>query len=719
MVDDDAQIAFSLLRAPADEMIARLYLPGARAEIQGGDDVACGTDKVAQLRAGRQLMSQIMMAFDIYVPQQRFGFGADEIKLKGGEFDGGYVRRLENRLLDVRIRPVDGGLWISRRRQCEQAIGLHAQHGHPTAHVFEPAVGSPPVQPLTHFARESGASQGRSLGEQSMNELELRSGQVSSAVQHRSARIDQARLAGGPQGDHRFVQTDPAAPNDRHAGHAIALAPAVTAETAEHAYRFAQARGFCGWQRAMHTNLQRLDLLGGEHFDGRHVRLHTREVGDMNQSHPDDAEERAVAAETCSGLEQAFLYLAAGLEDFVPSLYAPASRIPLTLLDRAVEIWHGQIGEQDPANRLLPFGRIGLGGRNHLHSDRLRGTRGLGGSASLGRFERDRREAHLNLRGTCFALAVAGNLHREGAEHPGAGIGVQNAVKAPTLLGHEQAIGACANEKTRALLSGIREKLEDIRFPSRHRDDRRAARRALYCLSQCLQPLRTLLLFDRCALQALDRLLIAFVGNLPARPDVLTQQAQRYARRCKRQRVMHDQAPIVLTVAVADRPNASGLRMVAVAEKYGVLHVQHWAAHGKHALDRGLQLRGENRLWSRLAVVERTVRCLRARPIPTGFIDRRAGRARQLFGGLDQAAIQAFVRQIGADELRADPLDRRRTGFDDSLNLGILAARARQAGRYLRRPSRRRENSQMSAAVSSAAYAGAPAGCAKLKICVE
>jgi len=265
----------------------------------------------------------------------------------------------------------------------------------------------------------------------------------------------------------------------------------------------------------------------------------------------------------------------------------------------------------------------------------------------------------------------------------------------------------------------LREKLEEIRFPIRYRDGLHAARRERHCLTQGLQPLGTLLLLDRCALQALDRLLIAFVGNLPARPDLLAQQTQRHARGRKRQRVMHDQPAFVLTVAVADRPNAFCLRMVAVAEEYGVLHDQHRSAHGQHALDRGLNVRRKNRLRARLAVVKQTIRRLRARPISTGFINRRARRARQLFGSLDQATIQAFVRQVGTDELRAYPLHRRRAGLDDSLNLGILASRARQADRHPRRTSRRRANYQMSAAVSSAALRGTLAGCAELKTCVE
>src|SRR5216684_257238 len=465
VVDDEMQIAFSLICGPANELVPGLYFPGARAEAEGGDDVVCGAHEVAQLRPGHELMSKIVMALDVRVPQQRVGFGMHQINAQRGEFDGRDARRLEDRLLNVRIRPVGDRLWISRRRQGEQAIGLHAQHGDATTHVFEPAIGSPPVQPLTNFAREPGAIEGRLLREQGANEFELLSSKITSAVLHRSTRINQARLSGGTQGEYRLVQTDPAAPYDRHARLAITFAPEMTAEAAEHAYRFTQARGFSWWQGVMYTNVQRFDLRLREHLRGRQVRLHAREVSDMHQAYANDAEEREVARETFGGLKQAVLDLAARLQHLVPSLYAPASRVPLNLLDCTVEIWHGQIGEQHPANRLLPLGRGALRRRNHLHTDRLRRARGLGGSAPVWRFDRDRRDAHLNLRGTGLALAVAGNLHCEAPKNLGAGVGVQNALETLALFGHEQPIGACTDEKTRAQLGRLCEKLEEIRFP--------------------------------------------------------------------------------------------------------------------------------------------------------------------------------------------------------------------------------------------------------------
>src|SRR5271165_1455650 len=52
IVHDEVQIALSLIGRPADDLVPRFDLPGARAEADGGDDVAGGAHKVAQLRPG-------------------------------------------------------------------------------------------------------------------------------------------------------------------------------------------------------------------------------------------------------------------------------------------------------------------------------------------------------------------------------------------------------------------------------------------------------------------------------------------------------------------------------------------------------------------------------------------------------------------------------------------------------------------------------------------
>ena len=95
IVHDEVQVALPLIGRPADELIPRFDLPGARAEAEDGDDVAGGTHEVAQLRPGHELMSEIMMAFDIGVPQERVAFAEHRIDAKRGKIntrDGGGSR---------------------------------------------------------------------------------------------------------------------------------------------------------------------------------------------------------------------------------------------------------------------------------------------------------------------------------------------------------------------------------------------------------------------------------------------------------------------------------------------------------------------------------------------------------------------------------------------------------------------------------------------------
>lgn len=65
------EIALSLFLAPADVDVARHDLPGTRSERQGCDDFVFGTNEVAKLSAGHELMTQIMISLDVGVPQPR------------------------------------------------------------------------------------------------------------------------------------------------------------------------------------------------------------------------------------------------------------------------------------------------------------------------------------------------------------------------------------------------------------------------------------------------------------------------------------------------------------------------------------------------------------------------------------------------------------------------------------------------------------------------
>src|SRR5665213_776067 len=73
VVDDQMQVALPLVFIPADELIPGFDLPGARPEAQGGDDLVGGAHEVAQLRPRQRLVSEVMMSFDVSIPEERVG----------------------------------------------------------------------------------------------------------------------------------------------------------------------------------------------------------------------------------------------------------------------------------------------------------------------------------------------------------------------------------------------------------------------------------------------------------------------------------------------------------------------------------------------------------------------------------------------------------------------------------------------------------------------
>src|SRR5271165_5351253 len=260
VVDDEVQVALALLAGPADGRIARLGFPGACAEAEHRDDLAGGAHEVAQLRAGQRLMAEIMMPFDVRVPQQRVGFLRNQMDTDLTQFHSRHTRRFKHGALDVRMRFKCHGLGPSGLRQCEEGVGLHAQQRHPRTHVLQLPVGAAPVEPFAHGLREPVAIQRRRHRDQLANERDLSVRKFTSAVAHRSTRVAAAQAALiGTQHRHIFVQPHKAAPQHRDAGFLIALAPQVPTEAAEHAHRLAQG-GRIGWrQRLLDPHVQHFD----------------------------------------------------------------------------------------------------------------------------------------------------------------------------------------------------------------------------------------------------------------------------------------------------------------------------------------------------------------------------------------------------------------------------------------------------------------------------
>ncbi len=69
VVDDEVEVLGALPGGPADEVVAWGDFPCGGAEAEGGQQLAVGAeDEVADLGAGKGLVSQVVMAFDQFVP---------------------------------------------------------------------------------------------------------------------------------------------------------------------------------------------------------------------------------------------------------------------------------------------------------------------------------------------------------------------------------------------------------------------------------------------------------------------------------------------------------------------------------------------------------------------------------------------------------------------------------------------------------------------------
>src|SRR5271170_2726473 len=339
VIDHEVQTAPALLAGPADRHVARFGLPGARAKAEGGYDMARGTDEVAQLRSGQKLVTEIVMTFDVGVPEQGVIFVGDELDIKSGQIYCWGDRRCMHGPFYVGMRPISEGFDFSRRRQSEQRIGLHFKQRHPTAHILEPAVGAPPEQAFADFQRESIAAERRGYREQLTNEVDFGGSKVTSTILHGSTRVHPAKgLFVGAQHFHVFVQSLPTAPQDGEPRLPVALAPEMAAEAAQHAHRFTQRRGLCCARRGLpQAQMQRLNLVGAKHVAGLRLGLHAGQMSQVHQAHADDAEQRQIALQTIRRLKLTVFDFAARFQHLVPDLDPPATAVPLDLLGRAGE----------------------------------------------------------------------------------------------------------------------------------------------------------------------------------------------------------------------------------------------------------------------------------------------------------------------------------------------------------------------------------------------
>ena len=156
VVDHEGEVLLAQLRRPADEGIARGELPRGGGEAEHGEGPAAPVvDGVAHLGADEGLVAEVVVAGDELVPEPALaGSAHGDAHIERPDLIEGLGRRDEGRFgvgsEDDRPGPVLPPL---RRRQRDQAVLVHGEHGHPGHHVLESAVGLVPVDAAAEFLR--------------------------------------------------------------------------------------------------------------------------------------------------------------------------------------------------------------------------------------------------------------------------------------------------------------------------------------------------------------------------------------------------------------------------------------------------------------------------------------------------------------------------------------------------------------------------------------
>ena len=119
-------------------------------------------------------MPEIMMTFDVGVPQQGVALFDHDFDREPIQIHRWHQPGLKHGLLDLRMRSISHRLSLSRWRQCDQTISLHPQQRHAATHIFEVAVASAPVQPLTDLPGKPVATGRRIHSDQGTDQLDIR-----------------------------------------------------------------------------------------------------------------------------------------------------------------------------------------------------------------------------------------------------------------------------------------------------------------------------------------------------------------------------------------------------------------------------------------------------------------------------------------------------------------------------------------------------------------
>ena len=185
VVDHEGEVLLAQLRRPTDEAVARREFPRGGGEAKHGERPPIAVvDGVAHLCADEGLVAEVVVAGDELVPEFTLvGAAHNDPHIERADLLEGSRRRDEGRFGVGSEDDRPGlGAWPLRRREYDQAVFVHGQHGHPGHHVLEPAVGLEPADAAAELLREHVAVQGRRAGDQLAQQRHLISREVASVI---------------------------------------------------------------------------------------------------------------------------------------------------------------------------------------------------------------------------------------------------------------------------------------------------------------------------------------------------------------------------------------------------------------------------------------------------------------------------------------------------------------------------------------------------------
>ena len=91
VIDDEGEVAQAGGGVPADEAVTGAHFPGGGREAEQGEgEAAGGVDEVAQLGAGESGEPEVVVALDVFVPEEAAGIaGPQQIEVEGADVGEG------------------------------------------------------------------------------------------------------------------------------------------------------------------------------------------------------------------------------------------------------------------------------------------------------------------------------------------------------------------------------------------------------------------------------------------------------------------------------------------------------------------------------------------------------------------------------------------------------------------------------------------------------